>query len=341
MDAANNGPIHIKDLGILKIDCSNLSFYETYAQCHVRDDISSNLRKTFMMMFAISFLLLVKNIMNLITIQRADSFKKVKDMAVINIILLPTILLQMLLYANSFWLEMDMSGYSLFVYGLIEIAQVLALNNLFSLGAYFWIKTMFRLSFNNARIGIVKAIFILCTIMNFVFFLVISIFFYSQKMTDTTLWIEVEGVTRLMYILVTLSTLVNGLFFSLGLLIASKISRTTLKQDPSNRNLVTNLALLAALVSLLRVAQDLIQSFGTVLANIKFNSVINNDWNFPLYLTFFLFIANIIPEGIFLIKYCPQFNSKTASHLDTSSTNPSDDHMFLSKNKSITLLISE
>jgi len=336
----NNGSI-IEDFSVSKIDCSNISIYETYAQCHIKDDISPNLRKIFMIIFVINLLLLIKNIKNLITIQKTDCFKKVKDMAVFNTLLLPTILLQIVLCANSFWLEMGITGYSLLIYGLIEVAQVLALNNLFSLGAYFWIKTMFRLSFNNAKIGIVKAIFILCTIMNFVFFLVISILLYNQKMNDTTLWVDVEGVIRLMYILVTLSTLVNGLFFSLGLLMASRISRKSLKQNLTNKNLASKLALFAAFVSLLRVAQDLIQSFGTVLSNIKFNSVLNNDWNFPLYLTFFLFIANILPEAIFLIKYSPPSNLNQLCKLDSASTNPSDGPMFLSKNKSISLLISE
>jgi len=298
-----------------------------------------------MIIFIINVLLLIKNLLNIFAIQKMDN-KKTKDMAVFNILLLPTILLQIFFYANAFWQELGMSGYSLIIYGLAEISQVLALNNLFSLGAYYWIKMMFRLSFNNAKIGKVKAIFILCSIMNFAFFFVISILFYGQKMNDNTLWISVEGVTRLMYVLVTLSTFVNGLFFTLGVLMGAKISRNSLKKDPSTGKTVSKLALLAALVSILRVAQDLIQSFGTVLSNIKFNSVINNDWNFPLYLIFFIMIANIIPEAIFLIKYSPHVNHKLSGQLDTSythSTNLNDDPMYSSKtrSKSITLLIAE
>ncbi|RZL31042.1 MAG: hypothetical protein EOO96_16840 [Pedobacter sp.] len=131
------------------INCSQEDSYDLYAQCILRDDLTSKLRITFIALFIINCALLAKNIYNLVVIHRLKRTKNLKHMAIFNALLLPTILLHMALYANSILLELGLPGYSLMVYGIIEIVQVIALNNLFALGAYFWMKMLFRLTFNN------------------------------------------------------------------------------------------------------------------------------------------------------------------------------------------------
>jgi len=233
----------------------------------------------------------------------------------------------MALYANSFWLELGFSGYSLMVYSILDMAQVIVLNNLFALGAYFWMKMLFRLTFNNARVKSVKKIFILCCVINFSFLVITTICFYHNSINNETKWLDVKEIVELMYLLCASSTIINGLFFSLGVFFGYRFTRNS----SSGQSFVSNLAILAALISVLRVAQDFIQAIWPRLFDLKRTSALNGDWNYSIYLIIFLLIANIIPEVIFLKRYAPSKTQKLAKFSNMSSyaqsTNIVDDPM--------------
>jgi len=297
------------------VNCSDEALYDQYAQCIIRDDITSKLRITFIALFIINCALLAKNIYNLVVIHRLKKTKNLGHMAIFNALLLPTILFQMALYANSIFLELGLPGYSLMVYGMIEMCQVITLNNLFALGAYFWMKMLFRLTFNNARIKSVKVIFILCCILNLAFLAITCFSFFHNNINDETQWADIQESVELMYLLAGSSTVINGLFFSLGVFFGHRFT----KNSSSGKSFVSNLAILAALVSVLRVAQDFIQAVCRLLVDLKRNSVTNNDWNYSIYLTIFLLVANIIPLMIFLKRYAPNRERKFTKFSNLSS----------------------
>jgi len=321
------------------INCTDEANYDLYAECILRDDITPQLHITFIILFVINCALLAKNICNLISIHRLKRTKNLKYMLIFNALLLPTILIQMALYANSFWLELGFSGYSLMVYSILDMAQVLVLNNLFALGAYFWMKMLFRLTFNNARVKSVKKIFILCCVINLAFLIITSLCFVHNSINDETKWADVKETVELMYLLCASSTIINGLFFSLGVFFGYRFTRNA----SSGQSFVSNLAILAALISVLRVAQDLIQALWPLLVDLKRNSALNGDWNYSIYLIIFLLIANIIPEVIFLKRYAPSRNQKLAKFSNMSSyaqsTNIVDDPMSPKANDKHTVLL--
>ena len=313
-------------LDVLNKDCTNETIYDLYAICFIRDDITDKLRIVFVIIFALNFILLTFNIRNLFMIHQRSKSSNVMYMKVFNILLLPTILLQMSLYANSIWIMFGMEGYSLLTYQILEALQVIALNSIFALGAFLWMTMILRLSLNNAKVRVVKIIFIICSIMNLAFVIGTTISAIVSGLSDDSYWSNVKDVVRQMYLIVAISTIVNGLFFSLGVVFGLRIERQCSITSKSSNKIVSNLAVLAALVCSLRVIQDFIESISSVIDNMKKSSVCNDDWIYPIYLMFFFVIANIIPETIFLIRYSPKKQPRLSKQSHLSCTNLSKAH---------------
>lgn len=334
--------LSLNPMPFTSINCTENASYDQYAQCIIRDDLTPKLRITFIALFVINCALLGKNIYNLITIHQLKRTKNLKHMAIFNALLLPTILLQMALYANSILVELGLPGYSLLVYGMIEMCQVITLNNLFALGAYFWMKMLFRLTFNNAKIKTVKVIFILCCVMNLSFLSITCFSFFHNNINDATPWSKIQESVELMYLLAGSSTVINGLFFSLAVFYGRSLTKNS-SAGLAGQIFVSNLAILAALISILRVAQDFIQAVCRLLVDLKRDSVINNDWNYSIYLTSFLMIANIIPLIIFLKRYAPNRQKKFPKFSNLSSyaqsTNALDEPMSPKTQEKCTVLL--
>ena len=313
-------------LGALNEDCTNKKNYDLYAICFIRDDITDKLRIVFLIILALNFILLTFNIRNLFMIHQRSKFSNVMYMKIFNILLLPTILLQMSLYANSLWIVLGMEGYSVLTYQILEVLQVIVLNSIFALGAFLWMKMILRLSLNNAKVRVVKIIFIMCSILNLAFVIGTTISAIVSGLSDDSYWLNVKDIVTQMYLFVAISTIVNGLFFSLGVVFGLRIERQCSITSTSSNKIVSNLAVLAALVSALRVIQDFIQSLSSVIEDMKKNSVCNDDWIYPIYLMFFLIIANIVPETIFLIRYSPKRQPRLSKQSHLSCTNLSKVH---------------
>jgi hypothetical protein len=292
-----------------EILCQNSYFFNNFAKCQLRDDLSDNLQKVFMLIFCINIFLLGKNVLNIVMVAKLSKIKRVTDMKAFNYALLPLIITQLILYSNSFIESYGNTGYSLSVYQSLAVFQVLLLNSIMAYGAYLWMMMIFNMSFNNEKKKLVKFFFVVSILLNSIFCLYLGFTPFIFGLDDTTWWPDFQLTAQITMILVTLSTLINGVFFSVGSFYASSFLKTSQTIKVANKQLVCDLMLLAGIFSLIRVAQDFIQSFWPFVMTIKQNSVVLNDWSYPIYIFLYIVIANLIPTGIFLQRYSPSILS--------------------------------
>jgi hypothetical protein len=277
-----------------------------------------------MLLFCVNLILLGKNVLNLIVIKKFEKIKKIKHMKTFNIWLFPTILLQLLLYANSFLENVGIGGYPLILYQIIASTQVLALNSLMALGGYLWLEMIFRMSFNNMKKLFVSWCFRVCCTLNIIFFLFATITPILSNLQDVTWWPDFEFQANIIMIMVTFSTVANGIFFSVGSFYAYRFE---------NKKLVCDLTLLAGIFSLIRIIQDFLQTIGTGIGTLKEESVAVNGWGYPIYVLIYLIVSNVIPTLIFLQRYSPSLE-KNEYRDNNSQFLPMDDNMNILQEKS-------
>ena len=178
---------------------------------------------------------------------------------------------------------------------------------------------IFKMSFNNKKRNIVEAIFVLCCLLNLIFLLYCAILPLSSNLNDTTWWPDFQRKAQHIMALVTISTFVNGIFFAIGSLYASKYMTVYQNLQVSNQKLVCDLTLFAGIFSVIRIIQDAIQIFWPFISTLKENSVVTSGWGYPIYLLIYLALTNVIPVYLLLKRYTPSINEFESIGENTSA----------------------
>lgn len=296
------------------INCHEPDALENSSRCIYRDDITAKLNIAYSSLFpvfAIAFVLVCWNLIKLSKITRTP--RRVLVYRAVNAFILISLLARLTYYFNSVVLLVFDEFLPLQYYMTLNALSILTLNTAMLIGAYSWILSMLTMNFNNRLKPCFRAINYILVTLNLITFVILATLFFAYDLKDQDYARDYD--TNLPSLLLAVPTAIDGIYFSLTCIMLWRL----LQSSPDGRKdlCLDRIALIAGIVSFLRVGQNTIEITLDYAGDIREKSIQQDDWVWPIISVIYMLVTEFFPIMLLLLKFGPSSKVLRASDIES------------------------